>query len=67
MTWRATNDERTRDAHQALDGQSVPRGGVFDSELGPIRYPGDPMASAENTINCRCWLEPSVDFLAGVA
>lgn len=66
MIWRSAHDRRVRDAHRALDGQTIQRGGVFQSELGPIRYPGDPSASAANTINCRCWLEPKVDFLAGV-
>jgi hypothetical protein len=66
MTWRSAHDKRVRDAHRGLDGESIARGGVFQSSLGPIRYPGDPSASIENTINCRCWLEPSVDFLAGI-
>jgi hypothetical protein len=66
MTWRSAHDLRVRDAHQELDGQSIARGGVFQSSLGPIRFPGDPNASIANTINCRCYLEPSVDFLAGI-
>jgi uncharacterized protein with gpF-like domain len=64
--WRSAHDKRVRDAHRELDGQSVRRGGVFASALGPIRFPGDPEASAANVINCRCYLEPSVDFLAGI-
>lgn len=66
VTWRSAHDKRVRDAHRALDGNSVRKGGVFQSSLGPIRFPGDPNASAANVIGCRCWLEPSVDFLAGV-
>lgn len=66
VTWRSARDKRVRDAHRALDGKRIPKGGVFQSSLGPIRYPGDPMADIANTANCRCWLEPSVDFLAGV-
>jgi hypothetical protein len=66
MTWRSAHDKRVRDAHRGLDGESIARGGVFQSSLGPIRYPGDPSATAENRIGCRCWLEPSVDFLAGI-
>lgn len=66
MTWRSAGDDRVRDAHQDLNGESVKRGGMFQSSLGPIRFPGDPDASPANTINCRCWLEPSVDFLAGI-
>lgn len=66
MTWRSAHDTRVRDAHRELDGETIARGGVFQSSLGPIRYPGDPSASIANTINCRCWLEPKVDFLAGI-
>jgi hypothetical protein len=57
MIWRSAHDARVRDAHRALDGQKIKRGGVFQSALGPIRFPGDPSASAANTINCRCFLE----------
>jgi hypothetical protein len=66
VTWRSAHDSRVRDAHRELDGQTIRRGGTFQSSLGAIRYPGDPSASAANTIGCRCFLEPSVDFLAGV-
>jgi hypothetical protein len=50
--WRATEDGRTRDAHRELDGQVAKMGVPFQSSLGPIRFPGDPLASLENTINC---------------
>lgn len=59
--WVATKDGLTRDAHMALDGQVVEAGGVFDSELGPIAFPGDPSADPANTYNCRCTLEPVTD------
>lgn len=66
MIWRSAHDSRVRDAHKELDGERIKRGGVFQSSLGPIRFPGDPNASPANVINCRCFLEPSVDFLAGI-
>jgi uncharacterized protein with gpF-like domain len=66
MVWRSAHDSRVRDAHRELDGHKIKKGGVFQSSLGPIRFPGDPSATAANTINCRCFLEPSVDFLAGI-
>ena len=65
-TWRSAHDKRVRDAHRQLDGVSVADGEVFQSILGPIRYPGDPFATAANVIGCRCWREPKVDFLAGI-
>lgn len=54
--WMCTLDNRTREAHGALDGQTVPRDEPFQSLLGPIMYPGDPSADPANVYNCRCTL-----------
>lgn len=54
--WLATKDSRTRDAHAELDGQTVDVDEPFESELGPIMYPGDPSADPANVWNCRCTL-----------
>lgn len=54
--WLATLDNRTRHAHATLDGKHVPVDEPFDSELGPIMYPGDPDARPANVYNCRCTL-----------
>jgi SPP1 gp7 family putative phage head morphogenesis protein len=54
--WVATKDGRTRHAHQKLDGQTVEWDEPFTSELGNIRYPGDPRAKPANVYNCRCTL-----------
>lgn len=54
--WLATQDNRTRDAHAALDGQIQDIDDPFESELGPIMYPGDPSADPANVYNCRCTL-----------
>lgn len=54
--WLATLDDRTRDAHAHLDGQVREVHEPFDSDLGPIMYPGDPAADEANTWNCRCTL-----------
>lgn len=57
--WIAAKDERTRKSHRTVDGQyvdvtgrfAVPRRrGGYDMMTGP----GDPDASAENVIQCRC-------------
>ena len=52
--WIAVEDARTRPDHSTADGQEV--GMEEDYGVGGenMRYPGDPNASAENTINCRC-------------
>ena len=54
--WIATKDGRTRHAHQKLDGQTVDWNESFSSELGKIRYPGDPRAKPALIYNCRCTL-----------
>lgn len=52
--WIATMDNRTRDAHRELDGQTVDYDDSFSNELGEIRFPGDPLADPANVYNCRC-------------
>lgn len=50
--WVATKDGRTRHSHRRLDGQTVDWDEPFTSELGKIRYPGDPRAKPANVYNC---------------
>lgn len=50
--WVATKDNRTRHSHQMLDGKTVDWDEPFSSELGEIRYPGDPRAKPANVYNC---------------
>ncbi len=57
--WIATHDGRTRHAHLTIpflnpDGVGLDQ--PFKSELGPIKFPGDPDAVPANTIRCRCAL-----------
>jgi SPP1 gp7 family putative phage head morphogenesis protein len=52
--WLATTDDRTRDAHLAADGQIVRTNEMFNVGGEMMDRPGDPSASAENVINCRC-------------
>lgn len=54
--WMAAIDARTREAHRILDGQEQDIDDPFESELGPIMYPGDVEADPANTYNCRCSL-----------
>ncbi|MEV0754966.1 phage minor head protein [Streptosporangium sp. NPDC050280] len=53
-SWLATLDLRTRDAHFRADGQVVPLDGVFRVGGEFLDFPGDPIASPGNTVNCRC-------------
>lgn len=53
--WNATGDERTRDWHQSMDRQRRGIDEPFVDGLGNrLRYPHDPLAPPETTINCRC-------------
>lgn len=59
QTWRATQDERTRDTHAAMDGQQRSKGDPFVSPSGArLLYPGDRSlgAPASEIVNCRCVL-----------
>lgn len=53
--WLATQDDRTRESHLALDGERIEIGGVFSNGC---EYPGDPGGPPEEVYNCRCTLIP---------
>lgn len=55
--WISERDDRVRASHEYLDGKRVALGASFQTQNGPIRYPGDPLAPFGETINCRCYLE----------
>ena len=53
--WVFVSDERTREDHAAMDSSDyIPLDEDFDVGGEAMEYPGDPTASAENVINCRC-------------
>ena len=54
--WVATLDNRTRHAHRELDGQIKPLKEPFYYEGHAIRFPADPQAPYNLTMNCRCTL-----------
>lgn len=53
-TWLATLDLRTRDAHHRAAGQTVLLDAGFDVGGELLDFPGDPIASPGNVVNCRC-------------
>lgn len=68
FAWRTARDNRVRDTHKSMEGQTRPFGVPFRSGSGALlRYPGDPAAPASERIGCRCFREVVVDFLANVA
>lgn len=70
FAWSATGDGRTRDSHLALHGEMVTLGETFVSPAtrARMRYPGDTSlgAQGQDVIQCRCTLEPRINFLANV-
>ena len=56
-TWRAVLDGHEREAHRAVDGQTIPFDEAFIVDGEELMYPADPNGSAGNIINCRCHIE----------
>lgn len=53
--WRTRKDGLVRDTHDGMEGQVRPLGQPFRSDRGNLlRFPADPGAPAEETVNCRC-------------
>jgi HK97 family phage portal protein len=53
-TWLSTDDKRTRRTHKAAQGVTVPMNKRF--EVTQSRWPADPAAPANQSIQCRCAL-----------
>jgi len=65
--WRTAHDKRVRETHRPMDGQVRAEGQSFITGGGAhLLYPGDPSGPPEEVINCRCFREPRIDFLAGI-
>ncbi len=62
--WTTAHDEAVRDSHRELDGQVRRVGEEFKPGL---RYPGDPAAPLEETVNCRCILVAAETALGDTA
>lgn len=58
--WISQRDSKVRETHRLLDGQKIPVSSSFKimSRKGEVllRFPGDPQAPAEETVNCRCYI-----------
>jgi hypothetical protein len=53
-TWISQRDEKVRHSHFLAEGQKVKIDEHFVLGTELLMYPGDPTASPEETINCRC-------------
>lgn len=63
--WVATADKRTRISHLNAHRQIKPIDQPFEVGFSKLKYPLDPTAPAEETINCRCrsvTLYPGIDL-----
>lgn len=56
--WLATSDGRTRDTHDAANGQIVAVDNSFLVGGHEARYPGDPALPLEEMVQCRCTVVP---------
>lgn len=55
--WITASDDQVRDSHSSMQGQRQSVGQPFISGAGGrLFFPGDPRASASETVNCRCVL-----------
>lgn len=52
--WVTKEDQKVRDTHRAAHGQVVPLNAPFVVGGQMLMFPGDPHATAGETINCRC-------------
>lgn len=51
-TWRTRRDDRVRDSHVIMEGESALLSSRYSNGL---RFPGDPEGPAREIINCRCF------------
>lgn len=66
QTWVTAHDDRVRDSHAEMDGQTQPWDTAFISGLGnKLMYPGDGSAPAEDVINCRCVVTRQIQASTG--
>jgi hypothetical protein len=59
LRWRDRGDGKVRPTHRRANGQVRPVGERFDVGMAKLRWPGDPLAPAEERSNCRCVLIPT--------
>ena len=64
--WDSAGDRRVRPAHREMDGQRVGLDEPFRTPQGALlMYPGDNTlgAPAKDTINCRCRVKTTIDWI----
>jgi hypothetical protein len=61
--WETASDDRVRDSHAEMNGESV---GLDEAFSNGLMYPGDPSGPVEEIANCRCYLNVRFDYLANI-
>jgi SPP1 gp7 family putative phage head morphogenesis protein len=56
-TWISTDDERTRESHALMDGETVDIDEPFSNDL---MYPADPDGDPSEVYNCRCTMTTEI-------
>lgn len=56
-TWRTMLDDRVRDQHDYLEGVTIPLEEEFITYTGDRALYPNQFGTAENNVNCRCWVE----------
>lgn len=54
--WQSMEDAKVRPTHAEINGTIINKGEYFIVGGFPMRFPGDPLAPAKETSNCRCVL-----------
>ena len=63
--WHAFIDHRTRYTHKELNNTVVGFHEKFETARGAfLAYPCDPEGGSDEVVNCRCWMDTKIDFLA---
>jgi hypothetical protein len=61
--WKTASDPKVRDSHRSIHNEER---GIDERFSNGLLHPGEPGAPPEEIINCRCWLDYRIDFLAGI-
>jgi len=64
--WRHSYSRNEREGHVMMNGQVRGLDEPFVNPLtqASLMYPGDPTAGAAEVVNCRCFVEHTIDFVA---
>lgn len=60
VEWLSSRDNRVRPSHTQADGQKVALDRPFVVGGALLRFPGDPAGPAQEVINCRCTILPTL-------